>query len=168
MRPSEYLGLKWSDINFEKGTVSVSRTLNKDWRGWVFAEIKRDCSRRVIRLQSWVVKLLDQLRIERAQNPQHFAEWPEADDLIFVTTKGGPIAHVHAHYVEHRFARHAHPPGKLGISAAPTAPPAEKAQAEPPRFSCVQVFSAQSPVRAKAPLRYTTRTDRRVRVTTFI
>ena len=28
-RPSEYLALKWQDINWERGTVSVARTLEK-------------------------------------------------------------------------------------------------------------------------------------------
>ena len=92
MRPSEYLALKWSDVNFERGTVSVSRTLTKSWRGWAFNETKRARSRRVIRLQSWIVRLLEQLRIDRAGKTPQFAEWPDAAELVFKTTKGTPVA----------------------------------------------------------------------------
>ncbi len=41
MRPSEYFGLKWQDIDWDRGTVSVRRTLRKGSRGWVFGETKR-------------------------------------------------------------------------------------------------------------------------------
>jgi integrase len=60
-RPSEYLALKWQDINWERGTVSVARTLEKVSGGWRFAETKRTRSRRVIRLQEWVLELLRDL-----------------------------------------------------------------------------------------------------------
>ncbi len=58
MRPSEYLALIWADIDWVRGTVSVSRTL--EWRkgGWQFADTKRPRSRRVIKLQAWVITLL--------------------------------------------------------------------------------------------------------------
>jgi hypothetical protein len=46
----------WRPPNdLDRGTVSVSHTL--EWRkgGWQFAETKRSRSRRLIRLQAWVV-----------------------------------------------------------------------------------------------------------------
>jgi hypothetical protein len=53
MRPSEYLGLTWKDLDLDRGTVSVSHTL--EWRkgGWQFAETKRSRSRRLVKLQAW-------------------------------------------------------------------------------------------------------------------
>ena len=58
MRPSEYLGLTWNDVDLDRGTVSVSHTL--EWRkgGWEFAETERSRSRRLVKLQAWVVVLL--------------------------------------------------------------------------------------------------------------
>jgi len=41
MRPSEYLALKWQDIDWDRGTVSVVRTLERSAGGWRFAETKR-------------------------------------------------------------------------------------------------------------------------------
>ena len=41
MRPSEYLALTWTDFNLDRGTISVSKTL--EWRtgGWCFEDTKR-------------------------------------------------------------------------------------------------------------------------------
>jgi integrase len=72
-RPSEYLALKWQDINWERGTVSVARTLEKVRGGWRFAETKRARSRRVIKLQEWVLELCSISPRRRTQNPRAVA-----------------------------------------------------------------------------------------------
>ena len=36
MRPSEYLALKWSDIDWQRGTASVCRTIQISSKAWTF------------------------------------------------------------------------------------------------------------------------------------
>ncbi|MEO8053430.1 MAG: tyrosine-type recombinase/integrase, partial [Acidobacteriota bacterium] len=92
LRPSEYLALKWPDLNLGAGTIRVVRSL--DWfhgGGWEFAETKRPRSRRTIKLQTHVISALrahrttqDKLRCDAANR------WTE-NDLIFTTRTGGPL-----------------------------------------------------------------------------
>ena len=89
-RPSEYLALKWHDINWERGTVSIARTLEKVSGGWRFAETKRARSRRVIKLQGWVLELLRNLSAKT--NPKSAGRGSLGmADLIFTTPPGRPI-----------------------------------------------------------------------------
>jgi len=89
-RPSEYLALKWHDIDWERGTMSVARTLEKVRGGWRFAETKRARSRRVIKLQEWVLELLKGLLAKTKPKPAE-SSWPGAAELIFTTPSGRPI-----------------------------------------------------------------------------
>jgi integrase len=89
MRPSEYLALKWQDIDWDRGTVSVVRTLERSAAGWRFAETKRARSRRIIKLQAWVLEILR--RREATTNKRPKCDLPDAADLIFTTATGRPI-----------------------------------------------------------------------------
>jgi integrase len=81
-RPSEYLALQWQDINWERGTVSIARTIERVSGGWRFAETKRARSRRMIKLQEWVLELLQDL---------HAKTNAKATDLIFAHSSGRPV-----------------------------------------------------------------------------
>jgi len=88
MRPSEYLGLCWRDIDWYRGTVSIVRTIHRHEGQWIFADTKRVRSRRIVKLQTWVVELLRKLRSatdEAVVCGSGFA------DLIFTTAHGEPI-----------------------------------------------------------------------------
>ena len=88
MRPSEYLGLKWQDIDWARQTVSVVRSIRRLNGRWCFSDTKRSRSRRPIKLQSWIVSLLRDLHTK--VSTEHFC--PEAPDLIFRTPSGQPIS----------------------------------------------------------------------------
>jgi integrase len=89
MRPSEYLALCWRDIDWDRGTISVVRTLHKNEGQWSFADTKRVRSRRVVKLQMWVLDLLRRLRA-RADEAGTACDSVMAD-LIFTTARGEPI-----------------------------------------------------------------------------
>jgi integrase len=93
MRPSEYLALTRNDLDLERGTVSISHTL--EWRkgGWQLADTKRPRSRRTIKLQAWVVALLRELMPEEDRDC--------GNDLVFQAKRGGPIRE--AHFVRRHF-----------------------------------------------------------------
>jgi integrase len=92
MRPSEYLALKWPDIDCRKGTVSVTRTLEPiKGGGWQFADTKRARSRRVIKLQDWVLELLKTQRSTAPKEAPGSGVPAEAADLIFTNTNGNAL-----------------------------------------------------------------------------
>jgi len=93
MRPSEYLALSWPDINWQKGTASVVRTLHKVEGEWVFEEVKRKRSRRVIKLQTWVLDMLQNMKAQRRKSDQSGDS--RFKELIFITTFGQPIREEH-------------------------------------------------------------------------
>ena len=89
MRPSEYLALCWRDIDWDRGTISVVRTLHRNEGQWIFADTKRVRSRRVVKLQMWVLDLLRKLK-GRADEAGAACDSVFAD-LIFTTARGEPI-----------------------------------------------------------------------------
>ena len=86
-RPSEYLALKWQDINWERGTASIARTIERVSGGWRFAETKRALSRRVIMLQGWVLGVLNRLHTKTNSEPE-CRSWGGGRGLIFKTPTG--------------------------------------------------------------------------------
>ncbi len=89
MRPSEYLALCWPDIDWDRGTISVVRSLHKNEGRWAFADTKRVRSRRVIKLQMLVFDLLRKLK-GRVDDVGTATDSVFAD-LIFTTARGEPI-----------------------------------------------------------------------------
>ena len=85
MRPSEYLALTWTDIDLERGTVCVSKTLEWQKGGWCFGDTKRERSRRMIKLQNWVISLLRKLEEGSKPNERKLGR------LVFKSNLGGPI-----------------------------------------------------------------------------
>jgi integrase len=75
MRPGEYLGLKWQDVDLEAAVLVVERTLVTGDKGsWRFAEPKTDRSRRSIPLPKGTVQALREHK--RRQAEEHLAAGP--------------------------------------------------------------------------------------------
>lgn len=89
MRPSEYLALKWSDIDWERGAASVCRTIQVSPEGWTFDDTKRKRSRRIVKLQEFVTKALENLRT--TEEAAVSVECQPEHDLIFRTAAGSPL-----------------------------------------------------------------------------
>lgn len=92
MRPSEYLALCWSDIDWDRGTASIVRTVQKVEGQWIFSDTKRVRSRRVVKLQTWVLRLLLELKKGRDHAVCKSPCSSEFADLIFTTRRGDPIS----------------------------------------------------------------------------
>jgi integrase len=78
LRPSEYLGLKWADIDLEQGVINVQRSLH--WRSyktgdWYFGEPKTPRSRRRIPLPAAVLRAVVEHR--RNQNEERLKTGPD-------------------------------------------------------------------------------------------
>jgi len=92
MRPGEYLGLQWPDVDLEKGAVVVRRTLVcQHGGGWQFGEPKTDRGRRTIPLPPSVTRTLVDQR--RQQATERLAAGPKYTDhnLVFATATGEPL-----------------------------------------------------------------------------
>ncbi|MFI5103212.1 MAG: site-specific integrase, partial [Terriglobales bacterium] len=91
MRPSEYLALCWQDVDWDHGTVSVVRSLHRSEGQWHFEDTKRVRSRRVVKLQNWVVGLLGKVRRETQAATAERDCNSTLSELIFTTAVGEPI-----------------------------------------------------------------------------
>lgn len=88
MRPSEYLALKWSDIDWQRGTASVCRTIQYSRSDWQFDDTRHKWSRRIVKLQDFVLKALDDVRNSQPQATD--GDCHVEHDLIFRSGPGLP------------------------------------------------------------------------------
>ena len=89
MRPSEYLALKWSDIDWQRGTASVCRTIQRSGSIWTFEDTKRKRSRRLVKLQGFVLEALESM--QNSHLPTTESEPKAEHDLIFGSGPGDPL-----------------------------------------------------------------------------
>lgn len=93
LRRGEVLGLAWSDVDLDSGTMRVRRTVQKLGDVFVFGEPKSARSRRTLPLPEVCVTALHAhvgITRERADGPQTRVPVQPAD-LIFVTRSGRPV-----------------------------------------------------------------------------
>lgn len=103
LRPSEYLALKWEDIDFERGTLSVVRSLDAEpGGGYRLEETKTRNSRRVVKLLPNVLSaLLEHRQAQQQQREQAGERWNE-QGFVFTNESGGPLDR---HNLAHRHFR---------------------------------------------------------------
>ena len=92
MRPEEYLGLQWKDVDLEKGAATVCRTVV--WRaggGWYFGEPKTSRSRRTIPLPPSLTRQLAAYRRQQAEARLKAGAAYQNKDLVFATGDGTPL-----------------------------------------------------------------------------
>ena len=89
MRPSEYLALRWTDIDWKRGTASVCRTIQVTGSEWTFDDTKRRRSRRIVKLQNFVLKAIQGLK--QAQESRIEVSISMYSGLIFVSASGLPL-----------------------------------------------------------------------------
>lgn len=88
-RPSEALGLKWPDIDLEKGIVTIQRTLQWHATGeFYFAETKTKGSRRTVPLSASMARLIREHRVSQAER---LLKIGVRSDLVFSNTEGAPL-----------------------------------------------------------------------------
>jgi integrase len=104
MRPEEYLGLQWKDIDLERGSVSVRRALV--WRkggGFDLGEPKTRGSRRNVPLSESLIAKLRTHRSRQLESRLKLGAAYSQLDLVFATDIGTPIHYrnlTNRHYVK--------------------------------------------------------------------
>jgi len=100
MRPSEYLALKWSDIDWQRGAVSVCRTVQFWKSSWRFDDTKRKRSRRIVKLHKFVLQSLKASR--SAQLEARDSRVLDARELVFCDSDGMPLRQAKVKKTFHR------------------------------------------------------------------
>lgn len=94
MRPEEYLGLKWADLDLDKCTATVQRTLvrrKSKGGGWYFGEPKTAKSRRTVPMGQEIFVALRSLRTAQLELMMKLGSEYERNDLVFATEFGKPL-----------------------------------------------------------------------------
>jgi integrase len=85
LRPGEALGLKWSDLNIEHGTLLIERQVQRaKGKGLVLKEVKQKTVRTLKISQATIQILLTHKRHQTLKK----AKWIEVNNLIFPNTVG--------------------------------------------------------------------------------
>jgi len=93
MRPEEYLGLQWKDIDLTAGTATIQRALvwKRKGGGWSLEEPKTAKSRRTIPLPVSVVRELAAHRKVQLEARLKLGRAYQNHDFVFATPIGTPI-----------------------------------------------------------------------------
>ena len=105
LRQSETLGLRWSDVNVDAGTMSIQRTLQRVNRAFTFFPPKTTRSRRTIAMPSPVAAALHQYMKRQLEERMLLGKAGVGDTwgaLVFTDQVGRPLTGFH---VSRRFRK---------------------------------------------------------------
>lgn len=91
LRQGELLGLRWQDVDFERGTLTVSVQLQTINGKQVLTEPKTARSRRTLQLPAFVLEVLQQHRANRLLEKAQLGESWQEHGLVFPSSVGTPI-----------------------------------------------------------------------------
>ena len=92
LRQSEALGLRWADVDLDRGILSVRRGLHRvAGKGLVYEEPKAERSRSTLALPAQLTAALRQHRATQAQERLAAGTLWEDNDLVFCQVNGRPI-----------------------------------------------------------------------------
>ena len=97
LRQSELLGLQWRDIDFDSGTIHVSRQLQRDrnTNEFIFLTTKNGKDR-YVPFSSSIGTILKEIRRNQSVNQLAAGElWQNRDGLVFTNSMGGHLTHSH-------------------------------------------------------------------------
>lgn len=91
MRRGEALGLRWKDVDFERGTLSVCQTVGMV-RGQAKTKPmpKNDSSRRTIAVDPTIMEALREHQLKQEEHKRSARTWTE-NELVFPSAVGTPI-----------------------------------------------------------------------------
>lgn len=86
LRKGELLGLRWADVDFERGTLRVER---QRLRTGAFGPTKSDAGVRTIGLNALAVEALRAQKERQAEDsPRAGSRWANPEELVFTTSRG--------------------------------------------------------------------------------
>ncbi len=91
LREGGLLGLRWPDLDLDRGVLRVRHALERLGKGWRLIEPKSEGSRRTIRLPAPVVPILRAHRVRQLERRLAAgARWRE-HEFVFTTRDGQPL-----------------------------------------------------------------------------
>ena len=91
LRKGEALGLLWEDVDFDRGTLRVRKTLSRSSGGLVRTDPKTDKSRRTLLLRGTAAAVLRQHRITQLEERVRAANIWKDTGHVFTTETGQPM-----------------------------------------------------------------------------
>lgn len=91
MRKGEILGLRWKDCDFEKGYISIQRTLVKSKSTLSLQEPKTKGSIRTIKVPEFALQALKAHQMKQKEIKMRLGAAYEDQDLVVATWTGSPV-----------------------------------------------------------------------------